>query len=489
MDDKQFIINIGEGGTLKKSGSFHTIPQDIDTIFTNFENKNTTKICFYFHGGLVKEKSGLETARMIAPHLESVGTYPICFVWETGAVETIKQNIESVSLEVLFEYIRDTAIKYAGETLGVSPGGRGTANIRYSEIKVEIASAAAMNFEPFSNINSQTTDLVGRGRGVIDNDISDEEAFIKELKAKINVNIQGREGFLEAIESTKVSEENSATSKGILSTLKIAVRIAKIVYRVVKRTIQKRSHDFYPTVVEEVFREFYIADIGAFLWEQMKNKAEAMWADNQGRSGETLHGGRYFLDKLEKYKQTHPELIIDIIGHSAGSIVACHLMNTLAVNYPSLNVRNILLMAPACRSELFHQAIFSRKNTGIFNNIRIFTMTDEQEKKDWLAGIIYTRSLLYLVSGVLEKIEDDKTGTDEFILGMMRFLGKHEPFDTFPILNDLDNYLNEAGKLRVATSPSIDNALNGMMTRSLKHGDFDNDTDFTVKSLKFIIAQ
>src|SRR3712207_8891098 len=49
------------------------------------------------------------------------------------------------------------------------------------------------------------------------------------------------------------------------------------------------------------------------------------------------------------------------------------------------------------------------------------TMSDELEKADAVAGAVYPRSLLYLVSGVLEAA---KTGTvpDAPILGMQRFL-------------------------------------------------------------------
>ena len=40
----------------------------------------------------------------------------------------------------------------------------------------------------------------------------------------------------------------------------------------------------------------------------------------------------------------------------------------------------------------------------------MFTMTDENEKKDRLVPVIYPHSLLYLVSGVVEPEVDQKEG-------------------------------------------------------------------------------
>jgi len=62
---------------------------------------------------------------------------------------------------------------------------------------------------------------------------------------------------------------------------------------------------------------------------------------------------------------------------------------------PKVKVRNVLLLAPAARADLFYDEIVSKEDR--YEALRIFTMSDNYECKDRLAGPLYTRSLLYFI--------------------------------------------------------------------------------------------
>src|SRR5260370_33391496 len=98
------------------------------------------------------------------------------------------------------------------------------------------------------------------------------------------------------LDKTKVAENETQASKGILSIGKLAYHISLVVYCSAKRFINHRAHGFSATVVEETLREFYMADFGAWVWPGMKETADKMGSSNQGLSGGQPQGRR---DSLE----------------------------------------------------------------------------------------------------------------------------------------------------------------------------------------------
>ena len=91
----------------------------------------------------------------------------------------------------------------------------------------------------------------------------------------------------------------------------------------------------------------------------MKMSAAEMWQGNTGRSDINLHAGTYFAEKLAAL-QAETDLIIDLVGHSAGSIAICRMFESLREQGVGLEVRNVIFMAPAVRHDLFIQEIVDR---------------------------------------------------------------------------------------------------------------------------------
>jgi len=80
-----------------------------------------------------------------------------------------------------------------------------------------------------------------------------------------------------------------------------------------------------------------------------------------------------------------------------------------------------VFLAPAATSDLFFNEIVSRPER--FERFRMFTMQDDYESKDILVPYVYPRSLLYLVSGIMEEKPDSP------ICGMQKFLSGTDPYD------------------------------------------------------------
>mgnify|MGYP003886136811 CR=1 FL=1 len=477
------MINVGEKGTFLPTKKFSTSPTDIDAIFENLRAKEISRIAVYFHGGLVNEHNGVAGAQLMNEHLEEADTYPISFVWETGFGETIKERIFSINQTKLFHKLVKFVMKCVGTKLGIGIGGRGFSELTDTDILKELRERNI----PFENI-----EFLADNRLKLKNQMADEVTWLEKLIAELNLGIHSDEEFLELIEDIDVDLELidqdvielhvGDDSRGVLDMAKFSKALAKVTFKVIKRFVIHRDHGFYPTVFEEVLRELYIANFGAWLWSGMKNKASEMWQSNQGLSGDKMHVGMYFIEKLNAYAKNR-EVSIDLVAHSAGAIAVCNMLRAINGTYKNFSVRNILFMAPACTSELFHKEVVTKQYR--FKRFRMFTMNDVVESNDALIDKlpgIYPRSLLYLVSGILEK---EGNSYDEPILGMERYFNWEIYTANNPVLNAVSTFLNQAN--RVVLSPTNGNEP-GLNSMADDHGFFNEDPE-TLNSIKSILNE
>jgi len=340
----------------------------------------------YFHGGLVNEENAMASAILITQELkDNTDVYPISFIWETGLLETIQQNLGNITSTDLFKKLLEKVIRIAGEKLGIDAntkiGKRGVGSLSDAEIRLELEQDA-----PF---DSYSVNIAKRSANVMN---SNDRFLQDEIEVSVEEELQSDPAFGKALIETLSPIELSLINKdkiviipqpgqrGILSLKKIIQTLVTIIFKVVKRFVAKRDHGFYPTVIEEIFREIYIADIGTTLWGFMKAKAEMMWLDDTGTTDLEQHAGRYFLRKLKTLSANDANITIDLIGHSAGAIAICYFMREYLEMQINAKVRNIIFMAPACRSDLF--AVTIGNNQASFSNFRMFTMSDKYECLD-----------------------------------------------------------------------------------------------------------
>lgn len=487
-------VNVGKHGTFSPSGNpvFDTTAADVDKIFEQL--KEGDRLLLYFHGGLVNAQSGMETAERITRYVTSgTGSHPVSFVWETGLMETLGQNLDVIWGSDFFKRLLVKVLKVAGKNLGIDvdglDGSRGVGGMTDAEIWEQLKHA-----EPFE----ETSEVLGAKsaglnlvfeEGVDDIDIYLDTEIKEEIEADFTQEITLDEALQESAMSEKpaleaelmrndIAEDSTAGEKGILSFGKLIAAAVKITLRVIKRYLKKRNHDFYPTVVEEIFRELYIADFGTLMWGLMQKKAKDMWkADDFSGSSTDYRAGSYFLKKITEFQSTGAKLTIDLVGHSAGSIAICEMVDAIAKRGLDIRFRHVIFMAPACRCELFADTVL--KNLEIIQDFRMFTMSDKYEKKDHMVPVIYPRSLLYLISGILEK-----DCFDAYILGLQRHITGLVPYDGVEVLNAIKEFTGKEGHVVYSVT---DGGLPGFISGSMKHGNFDNDKETTLDSIINII--
>lgn len=481
--DKLNYVNVGPQGTFKASGNYQTIPADIDAIFEHLRTQKIQKLTVHFHGGLVDEKGGMEVAEKMAPVYSAARSHPVTFVWETGLLETIYRSSDTVGKTKLFQKLLKKLLKKGMEKLGVNVGGKGPRGVL---IDKEIEEELGKDF-PFADIKF-TEGARGGAAGLDDSSV---DVLRQEVQAELEEEIEADAEFKQLLEQEAPQAEflkkdelistQQENQKGLITSIKAAVTVAKIFLRVVKRFIRKRDHGFYPTVVEEILRALYVEAIGGWVWTGMKHTAEQMWKPNDGLAGVEMHAGRYFLENLAAHQGQHA-LTVDLVGHSAGSIAILEMLRAAEEAKLGITIRNVLFLAPACTAKFFHQNLpIAQKKWQLF---RMYTMRDDFEQKDRLLSVFYPRSLLYFISGLLE------VDVDEPILGMERFLSGVEPFDDGYLL-DMGKFVKDpnAGRLALSVWTQVNpSASEGFRTSSQKHTGFDDDTD-TQGSLKHLIQQ
>lgn len=474
MEKQNYIINAGPRGTFHQSENYCTEPRDVDILIEQIKAEKPEQITFFFHGGLVKESLGIETALRLYPLLKTDNNLPLFLVWETGLIETIKNEILDVGVDKLFNTILRRTIQVMEKRLGLeNTGGKGMSN--WTDDK-KIAEELKKT-RPFDHME-KTPKIVAKGAAVA---MLPSEPYMLEGLLR-----EDFDGLLEHDHELKLllSEQHKTGAKGLISIATLVVSLAKIGFRIIKRHQNDRDHGFFPTIVEEIFRQFYLSDIGSEIWGNMKEKAHLVWKNNQGLTGNNQHAGRYLFDHLaiyaEQMKNEGRPIKINLVGHSAGSIVICELLKEIAITYPHQKFNHILLLAPACRTDLFVNEVV--KHPERFNKLHCFTMSDANECKDTLVPHLYTRSLLYFISGVLEA---KGKGFDEYILGMERYLNNKEPYDIDENLQLVRDFFIQE-KNQYITSESLADALVGFRTTSLKHGDFD-ENEATIESIYHIL--
>lgn len=472
------LVNVGPGGTFRRSGTIQSLPQDVDRIIASIAASDPKKVVVHFHGGLVSESKGVELAQRIAPVYASGGAYPITVVWETGLLETARAELEKVNRTKLFNKLVNHAVKEVAKRLGAGVGAKGAgAPMTLEEVRLARASDSDI-VEMDARAKSGAEVLTEADLAALEGEIELEVQAELEADPELDTLFEDDALDPETLDPAVRAELGAEGAKGVLSTIALARRIVKITIAVIRRYMRKRDHGVIPTAVEETLREVYVAGLIARLWGGMKGAAEAMWQPNDGPITEDSHAGSYLLAKLTGLQAQDDGMTIDLVGHSAGSIAICHMLETASARHPEFHVRNLLLLAPAATTAMFERGIIQHETT--FDTFRMFTMEDAVECEDSLVPGVYPRSLLYLVSGILEGEPDTP------LIGLARHLTGEPPYDGAP-LPDVCAWLNGNGKDRLAWSRSKDDAGEGFRTRSGKHGDFDNDPD-TLASLSAIVG-
>ncbi len=455
-------------------------------------------IILHFHGGLVSYNYGKTIANKLTPKYISAGAYPIFFVWESGLLETLSNNMKDIAKEAVFKTIWSRVAGIVESKIGQSPGDRSMEilpKLDVESVEKEISLALDQNdlvtlaeYDP--QIPDDLEELSGNEQVLMQNELERDAKLIQEFglvsdnlrdHGDIEQDIQNRSPCVQGATNTLMDphalerfvEGNDGGKRGFISTYKIVKALIKIAARVIKRYIQKSHHGFHATIIEEILRELYLSNVGEYIWGLMKEDTRDAFKDDA-----SVYGGTALVTALQNNIDVAKPPKITLVGHSTGAIYIASFLDKASTMFPASVKYDVIFLAPASKCELTASMLQAHAN--LISNFRMFTMTDEYEKKDKLVKYLYPHSLLYFISGVLEG------DCDVPIVGMNRFYDSANfPSSDFPDVAIVRDFV--LGQQNRVVWSVDKQGPDGQRSSSQKHGEFD-DNDLTVESMQHIIS-
>lgn len=499
-----------------------TTPNDLDNIVAALRADPRGHLIVHFHGGLVSKSTGIGIAERLAPLYAKWG-YPVFYIWESGFLEAIRNNLGELAGEPVFKQLLRKLLQYAIEHLGAGNGTRsiapgavdprevkeameafwsqpGKASVPYRDYDPTLSKAGARSAAISLDLDQIQADLEG------DAEFAAALATLPDLKPQARSALapatvaEHRSSFSEAI-ADRVSETPGA--RGLIAWFKVALLVKNILVNVLERYSAGRDHGLYATIVEEIMREVRLGGSGlnewgkALQWNRMKQDTlDAFGPDPVGNAGTAL------IHRLNAALQGGMDLRrVTLIGHSTGAIYIAHWLAAAERMLPAGVTFDVIYLAPAITYDLFASTV--GKHGKRIRHFRMFCMRDALERDDQVWGedhvmavaqdwrrFVYPSSLLYLVSGLLESSEgqDGKLldAPDAPLLGMERFFARTDvyPDAEFPAIAAVRRWLAAAPN-RIVWSRAVGQA-DGLNSGCIDHGGFDDD-ETTLQSIDAIL--
>jgi hypothetical protein len=450
------------------------------------------RVVLHFHGGLVSQKRGLATASSLKPVYERASVYPVFVVWRSGLLEIVTGNLSEIAQEDTFKRLLRRLVRYSVAKLSDVAGGRAAA----PSLPTESAIAQQLGNpddgrEPFGALDPSrdVPQLSAAEVELLSLEIQTDAQLQATLQAAVNARrpapevvtskglavgvVSSGESLLDPQALDEIAPTPSGVAaKGIVSMTLVATKAVRVLASVVGRFRAGTHHGVYVTVVEELLREFYLANAGALVWHAMKKET----ADTFVRQ-DPERGGVSLLDRLAERSSQGAMPRISLVGHSTGAVFINEFLgdverrraerrSALPANF---RFEHVVFLAPACTFNHF-EAVVDRHDQ-LFESFRMFTMTDRSECKDALVPLIYPRSLLYLVSGLLERSPDGASQPGIPLVGLARFFSADSGSDQKSRRKVRDFVLGSPD--RVVWSPATGGP--GLSSGATSHGEFDDD--------------
>ena len=402
-------------------------------------------IIVHFHGGLVSRNSALAGAPAMQAFYQNANAYPFIPVWKTGPWEVAQDIWVKIAAEALFKILVDRVTgfvharmkdflgtrslsmeralgKVTDDVLAQSSTGNGDfpkeflhldVNSVRGDPELELKAFQEKSVEAAVRNDAELNRIVDAVLQGADLEVDPGARSVDVARATVPIeSVADRDALLE------LQGDANARSLGIGT----ALAVVTIVSRVIKRFVHRSDHGLHAMVVEEVLRKFYLGGIGTAAWSKMKEYTQLAFSPT------TLNAAGTAL--MEEFKKLPPAQRILLAGHSAGSIFICEFFKHLDAGGRRFEV---VFMAPAVTTKLFTQTVLAKQQliasqVGGELKFRMFSMNDTYECRDTLVRNVpvlgdltwfYPRSLLYLISGILEQ-EDDKEVVDAAVLGLQR---------------------------------------------------------------------
>ncbi len=493
---------VSRQGTFDTSGSPNATTQaDLDSLFATLAtDKNRDRLVLHFHGGLVDFESGMLAAEDITKLYADVPAYQIFFLWQTALFDVLSEetfldaicpNISQAFNDPFFQQVLLRVTQFVKGKVDAANGG---AIDRWLDVpnKEEVLQELQHpkdGQEPYSDIDStalpEDTRLNKHEENIFREHLMHHDPVLKQhaqnlvikhaptsFKGKASENVTPTnippfslafiEHFLMEIRDVALEDIEQVANFFIIG------RCITVLKRVLDRFAQRRDHGVFPTIVEEILREFFIGTVGKEVWDGIKKEAANTFDTSPTCTGTA------FLRGLKTYSEDNPNAHITLIGHSAGGTYICEFLQHAHEFLPPNVTFDVIMLAPANSYKLFSDTLKTCQSR--IQAVRIFAMSDELEQKDALIPGVYPLSLLYLVSGILE----DEADTP--ILGMQRYFTDKAPY-TLPDVQTAFSYLN---KYQASHIWSLSSGGDGISSDAKSHATFYSEK-VTMDSVKYAI--
>jgi len=519
--DKKYYIH-SRGGTIGQNGL--SSPEDIDAIVAHLKQATPRNLILHFHGGLVSQEAGFKIAEALLPVYQP-GGHPVFYVWESGAWETIRNNLTELADEPVFQQLLRKLLEYALQRLG---GTNGSRSIQPGRVNPDLVKKTLRNFFENPGPDSipykdfvpmvQKADARSAADAIdtdeIQADLEGDQDFKDALTSLPDIP-PGRRSALQPVAtiavrntpfaqlaSTRLSE--LPDRRGLITLLRAALLIKDVLVGVLRRYHAGRDHALYATVVEEIVRAFKVGGSAvnewgkALEWNRMKKDCADAFLPGADR-----YAGTALLTRIRDRLSGGTALNrITLIGHSTGGVYICAWLEAADFLLAAGVRMDVVLLAPAVTYARFAAAL--TKYGHRIRSFRMFAMSDALERDDQVWGndpalpggkdwrrFLYPSSLLYLVSGILEsKPAADGTLSDEPdmpLLGMQRYFSNAGVYsaDAFPEVVQVRNWLN--GRPNAMVWSFADSVGSGLNSHCNDHGQFDDEQE-TLSSLQYIVT-
>lgn len=420
---------------------------------------SSDRILVHIHGGLVPPDRATSVSARLHALAATHGVVPVSLHWHTSFEETFLDEIKRLRSLSVFERLHTLATDSSLRWLASSSGGKGCP---FPATDEDLATARREpEFGSPTWLDSMALRHAGQVDAVLETARVAGERYLWAAWERISEDDPTGDEFypdLESLSECELTSEALPRGKGAIASVLIGA-CARITSRVLRRVLRATHHGWRETLVEETLREVGAGAIGTMLWDNMKTRAQEFFTP----SSSARSSGIAVLQALAKVRASRPGATIDVCGHSAGCIMQCHL-HTAAQNM-TLATRYAFLLAPACRSTLFEQTILRSPPNHIF----LVAMHDDREVRDALLPLVYERSLLYLVSGLLEREPAMP------ILGLARYLAPSRAVSDVAISRVAAAFSGGCGLATLVLSPTSDQTVNSIRSLSVSHGGFHDD--------------
>jgi hypothetical protein len=362
-------------------------------------------------GGMLGRLRPARRCQRLRAMYESVGAFPVFLDWATSPIDVVTSHISGIAGERLFRAIVKMLVKFLRAKV-LAPGvtrQAGFLPIDDGGVELELA-RLGRNEEPFGHLpavcDADATLLSAEERQLVAALADDPEMSraVSELLASMTrwpsrepADGRNRErAFLagDIVAAIRQNVRDGELVAGVLP-LRLANGAVLALLRAITRLSSGRGHGLYPTVVEETLREFYAGPVLRRFWDQTKRDAmDACDPDQPGNAGAGLIEA---IGALQR-RGWHPR--ITLVGHSAGCMLLSFWIERAIVSLPEGPTFDMIWIEPACPAARMAEMV-SRAG-GRIGGFRQFALCDELERRDPVIPRVYTRSLRYLISGLLE---------------------------------------------------------------------------------------